>query len=99
MTLTLQVGCDECEPIEWILPEKGSRVDPPREIVAIIVDFADSRGAFNIYDQGGGRIEKLGIEESGKRIIIPWRSTWWYYVAGSLRIGYVVPKQGGRENG
>lgn len=68
----MQADCGECAPIEWITPTKGVGIDPPANIVAIVVDIGDNMGAFNMYEKGGDRIEKLGLEEAGNRIIVPW---------------------------
>ena len=43
--------------------------------------------------QDDKQFEKIGMEERGNQIIVRWERGWWYYVAGSLRIGYVKEKK------
>jgi hypothetical protein len=57
--------------------------------VAVVVDLVSTRGAIRIYDQQGPYINGVGTEEAGKRIIVPWDASWWFYVSGNLKVGLV----------
>ena len=95
LLIVVKAECGECDPIEWTRPAKGTRVDPPADIVVIVVDFSgtDNVGAFNIFEANDKQFAKIGMEERGRQIIVRWKQGWWYYVAGSLRVGYVREKK------
>jgi hypothetical protein len=57
--------------------------------VAVVVDLIHSRGAIRIYENQGGYVNGVGTEETGNQVIIPWDETWWFYVAGTLKVGIV----------
>ena len=37
-------------------------------------------------------VDMIGTEEAGNMVILPWQSTWWFRVSGSLRVGHVKLK-------
>lgn len=88
--ISIQVGCGECHPIEWTTPSKATRIDPPPNTVAIIVNLVDGQGAIRIYEKENDTyVDIVGTEEAGNIVIIPWQSTWWFRLSGSLRVGHV----------
>jgi hypothetical protein len=61
--------------------------------VAIVVDVRNSRGAINIHEtQSNDWVDQVGTEETGKLVIVLWKSNWYYYSVGSLPVGYIVKK-------
>ncbi len=61
--------------------------------MAIVVDVRNNRGAINIHDtQSEDWVDQVGTEESGKLVIVPWNSSWFYYSVGSLAVRYIVEK-------
>jgi len=85
-----QVVCGDCKPISWSTPAKGTKIEPPAQTDAIVVDLVDSQGAIRIYEKANDEyVDGAGTEEAGNFVIIPWESKWWFRVSGSLRVGYI----------
>ena len=34
----------------------------------------------------------VGMEDAGYKILVPWRSNWWYYSIGTVEVQYLVRK-------
>lgn len=97
---TIQTGCGDCESIIWKTPSKGTRIDPPANTVAVVVDVVDNRGAIRIFEKEGEEyVDGVGTEETGNLVIVPWESSWWFRVSGSIRTGYVVVKDATQVKG
>jgi hypothetical protein len=92
-TENIQIVCGDCEPIIWITPVKGTRINPPTNTVAVVVDVGSNRGAIRIFEkEGGGYVNIIGMEEAGNQVIVPWDTNWWLRASGSLQVGYIVEK-------
>ncbi|KAK9543857.1 hypothetical protein V6Z98_001668 [Aspergillus fumigatus] len=81
--------CTRCDSITWSEPGKGNRIDPPPNTMAVVVDLTSGRGAMRIYDKTGPYVNGIGMEDEGKRMIVPWYDGWWFYVSGNLKVGLV----------
>lgn len=89
----MQTDCGPCEPLEWTTPPKATRIDPPSNTVAVVVDLVHKQGAIRIFEkEDDTSVNIVGTEETGNRVIVPWESTWWFRVSGSLRVGYIKVK-------
>ncbi|KFX97011.1 hypothetical protein V490_02996 [Pseudogymnoascus sp. VKM F-3557] len=87
-----ETTCGDCEPITWTAPLKGTRIDPPANTFAVVVDV-HNRGAMRIFEgNGNSYIDGVTVEEAGNLVIVPWDSGWWFRASGSLRVGYIVEK-------
>jgi hypothetical protein len=92
-TYDIQIKCGECR-IEWITPDGGKRTSPPTDTVALVVDVRDNKGAIRIFQTSSKKyVHMVGTEESGKLIMITWKSVWYYSAAGSLPVGYIIEKK------
>lgn len=40
--------------------------------MAVVVDLTSGRGAMRIYDKTSPYVNRIGMEDEGKRMIIPW---------------------------
>ena len=61
-----EVGCEDCKPISWSTPIKGTRIEPPTQIDAIIVDLVASQGAIRLFETASGEyLDGAGTEEAG----------------------------------
>lgn len=88
-----ETRCDNCD-ITWTTPSKGTRIDPPATTLAIVVDVVHSQGAIRIFEKSDDEyVDGVGTEEAGNRVIVPWKSNWWFRASGSLQVGYIVGKQ------
>ncbi len=77
----------------WTTPSKATRIEPPPNTVAVIVDLVDDQGAIRMYEKESDTyVDMVGTEEAGNMVILPWQSTWWFRVSGSLRVGHVKLK-------
>lgn len=76
--------------MSWANPPKGTRIFPPENTAAVVVDLTDSQGALRIFETEGDRfVDMVGMEEKGNQILVPWDTSWWLRVSGQLRIGYI----------
>jgi len=88
-----ETNSGDCEIQTWLKPEKRTRIYPPEGTVAIVVDVRNNRGAINIHQtQSNDWVDQVGTEETGKLVIVPWTSSWYYYSVGALVVGYIVEK-------
>ncbi|OJD26560.1 hypothetical protein ACJ73_02050 [Blastomyces percursus] len=86
-------GCDACDSITWTTLPKATRIDPPENSVAVVVDVVNSQGAIRIYEkEGDSYVDGVGTEAAGHMVIVPWDSGWWLRVSGSLQVGYAIAK-------
>lgn len=86
-----ETACGDCEPITWTTPSKGTRIDPPANTFAVIVDVVYNRGAIRIFEKNDDKyVDGVGMEEAGNLMIVPWDNLWWFRASGSLRVGYIV---------
>lgn len=91
--ISIQVGCGECYPITWTTPSKATPIEPPPNTMAVIVNLVDDQGVVRMYKKESNIwVDTVGTEEAGYMVILPWQSTWWFRVSGSLRVGYVKLK-------
>jgi len=61
--------------------------------VAVVVDLVYNQGAIRVFEKAGDTyVNIVGTEEAGNLVIVPWESTWWFRVSGSLRVGYIKAK-------
>ena len=69
-------------------------MDPPKNTVAVVVDVRGGQGAINILNtQDNKYVDKVGsIKGAGNLVIVPWRSSWWYYAIGSVRVAHIKKK-------
>ncbi|KAI2376528.1 hypothetical protein LOY89_002677 [Ophidiomyces ophidiicola] len=66
---------------------------PPKNTITIIVDIVHSQGAIRIFENGDDLyVDGVGTEDAGYMVIIPWNTSWWFRVSGSLRVGYAAGK-------
>lgn len=80
----------DCRSISWTYPPKGTRISPPEHTVAVVVDLTDSQGALRIFETETDKfVSMVGMEETGKQILVPWDSNWWLRISGQLHIGYL----------
>ncbi|EER43769.1 predicted protein [Histoplasma capsulatum H143] len=71
--------------------KKATRIDPPQNSVAVVVDVVESQGAIRIFERkDDSYVNGVGTEEAGHMVIVPWNSGWWFRVSGSIRVGYAV---------
>jgi len=58
----------------------------------IAVDLrGKSKGAIRIFEASNRRyLDGVGTELAGNLILIPWNDGWYYSVAGSLLLGFIV---------
>ncbi|QSS66929.1 hypothetical protein I7I51_03141 [Histoplasma capsulatum] len=69
----------------------ATRIDPPQNSVAVVVDVVESQGAIRIFERkDDSYVNGVGTEEAGHMVIVPWNSGWWFRVSGSIRVGYAV---------
>lgn len=74
-------------------PPKRTRMYPPDSTAAIVVDVRNGKGGVNIHKkESNGWVDMVGIEERGKLVIVPWDKSWFYYVVGSVQVGYMARK-------
>ena len=53
----------------------------------------DNQGAIRVFEKEDDTyVNIVGTEEAGNMVIVPWKSTWWFRLSGSLRIGYIKVK-------
>jgi len=85
-----ETACNECEPINWTTPSKGTRIDPPTNTLAVVVDVVNNRGAIRIFERKGDKyVDGVTMDDRGNMVIIPWDSNWWFRASGALRVGYI----------
>lgn len=47
-------------------------------------------GAFNIYETPRDKyVGGIGEKDKERIAMVRWKSNWWYYYIGSVRIGYI----------
>ncbi|KAF2175341.1 hypothetical protein K469DRAFT_702363 [Zopfia rhizophila CBS 207.26] len=86
-----QTDCGDCTTPTWISPQNRTRIYPPDNTAAIVVDVRNNKGAVNIHKKDSSEfVDMVGTEESGKLVIVPWNNSWFYYSVGSLKVGYIA---------
>ena len=84
----MQVG--QSGSILWTIPEKATRITPPEETVAIVIDLTDSQGALRIFEVETDKfVDMIGMDDQGNQVLVPWENQWWFRASGQLRIGYI----------
>jgi len=88
---TFQTNCGDCDPLEWMTPSNNVRMDPPQNTVALVVDVRGSQGAIRIANtQDNKYADEVGpVKEAGNLVMVTWKSNWWYYTIGSVRVAYI----------
>lgn len=67
---------------------------PPENTLAIVIDLTKGQGAFRFYELTADKyIDMVGMEDSGKQILVQWNNQWWLRMSGQLRIGYIAEKK------
>ncbi|EED11919.1 hypothetical protein TSTA_110980 [Talaromyces stipitatus ATCC 10500] len=89
----VEFKCD----ITWETPSIGTRVLPPKDTVAIVVNLVDSPGAIRIfrdekYIDGVFIDDSAGSQESLYTIVL-WKNGWWFRASGLPKVGYVETKK------
>jgi hypothetical protein len=58
----------------------------------IAVDLREqSKGAIRIFEAMSRKyVDGVGTELAGNLILIPWNDAWYYSVAGSLLLGFII---------
>lgn len=89
-----QTDCGECEPLVWTTPSNDVRVNPPENTVAVVVDVRGGQGAINILNTENNKyVDKVGpIKGADNLVMVLWRSSWWYYAIGSVRVAHIGRK-------
>ncbi|OJD26013.1 hypothetical protein ACJ73_02612 [Blastomyces percursus] len=88
-----ETGCDDCDSLIWSPLPKATRIDPPENTIAIVVDIVRSQGAIRIFENEGDLyVDGVGTEDAGYMVIIPWNTSWWFRVSGALQVGYAAGK-------
>jgi hypothetical protein len=58
-------------------------------MVAVDIKQAET-GAFNIYETPRDKyVGGIGEKDKARIVMVRWKSNWWYYYIGSVRIGYI----------
>jgi hypothetical protein len=69
-------------------------VSPPEKTIAIVVDISKEGGRLKIFDKPTDEyIGTVAAEDSGRLVMVPWNSRWWYYSIGSLEVRYIKGSQ------
>lgn len=91
---TFQTGSGDCNPLHWTTPSVDVRVDPPKDTVAVVVDVRGGQGAIRINNtQDNKHVDKVGpIKGAGNLVIVLWKSDWWYYAIGFVRVAHIGKK-------
>jgi len=69
-------------------------VDPPKDTVAVVVDVRGGQGAIRIAStQENKNVDDVGpVKGAGNLVIVQWKSDWWYYAIGSVRVAHIRKK-------
>ncbi|KGM91614.1 uncharacterized protein PADG_12298 [Paracoccidioides brasiliensis Pb18] len=57
-----EAECNTCDSITWTEPMKGTRIDPPPNTVAVVVDLIHTRGAIpstRDTDHGNNNLDEV----------------------------------------
>jgi hypothetical protein len=66
-------------------------ISPPENTIAVVVDISKEGGRIKIFETSSDEyIGSVGAEDSGKLVVVPWDSRWWYYSIGSLKVRYII---------
>jgi len=87
--------CSDCDLLPPIFPttEPPSRIHPPSNTVAVVVKISVEGGRIKIFEVPSNKyVGGVGKEDAGHIVIVPWRSSWWYYCIGALEVRYLVRK-------
>jgi hypothetical protein len=88
----VQAKC-EVGDITWTSPSKGTRIYPPENTVAIIVNLVNNPGAIRIFRDESTYIDGVFIDDSDEsREIVLWKIGWWFRASGSPQVAYVAKK-------
>ena len=80
--------------LDWTTPARNSRVEPPKDTVAIVVDVRSNKGAIEIGDKDSNKhIEHIGTEELGHTVVLLWKPSWFYGSRGTTRVAHVRLKR------
>jgi len=62
--------------------------------VAVVVDVRGGQGAIRIVNtQDNKHVDDVGpVKEGGNLVIVSWKSKWWYYAIGSVRVAHIGKK-------
>lgn len=91
---TFQTDCEDCDSLVWTTSSDDDRVNPPENTVAVVVDVRGGQGAIHIIKtQDNKHVDKVGpVKEGGNLVMVPWKSIWWYYAIGSVRVAHIEKK-------
>lgn len=69
-------------------------MNPAQDTVAVVVDVRSGQGAIRIAStQGNNHVDDVGpMKGAGNMVIVPWKSDWWYYAIGSVRVAHIGKK-------
>ncbi|KAL4788738.1 hypothetical protein BDV19DRAFT_195512 [Aspergillus venezuelensis] len=84
---------DDCECIKWTALPRATRIKPPPEAIAIVVDVTTSQGAIHITNDDGLYIDMVGTEFAGHLVLVPWYNSWSLRGSGTIEVGYVIVKE------
>ena len=71
-------------------PLNNNRVDPSKNIIAVLVDVHGEAGAMSIFDaQKKDFVDKVGpIKGAGNIILVRSEDDWWFSTFGYVRTAY-----------
>jgi len=57
------------------MPPKCTEINAPENTAAVVVVVVNNQRAIRIFEKGGDkRVDAVGMEEAGNRVIVPWDS-------------------------
>jgi len=86
-----EAKCEDSSILLWKNHQDGDAIHPPAGTVALVVDIRNNRAAIKIFEkQDDDYVDGVGTEEAGKLVIVPWKSSWFYFCTGTPRVGHVT---------
>ena len=91
------MGYGENNVIEWTIPIKNSKLWPPPYTKIVVVDTA-LPGAVKVFEMPlDNYMGRVRIEMRGWYIMVPWKSVWWFYAIGDVRLAYITAQIEGQQ--